>query len=244
MYNILIGGAAGQGIDTTVAILEKLLKRSGYYIYTTRDFMSRVRGGHNFSMIRFGTEKITSHSDRIDGIIALNDETIHLHQHKLTEKGFILCDSSLSYSEPGVIKLDMDKLAKELGNLRVSGSIAIGAVLKLFGEPFTYVEEVMAKLVRNELLEINLKAIQLGYESVEPVFEHLEGPFKDYMLISGSKALGLGAIAGGLNFYSAYPMSPSTAVMEYLARVSNGRQKMRLPLLIWLWVHPMQVPEQ
>lgn len=221
MYNILIGGAAGQGIDTTVAILEKLLKRSGYYIYTTRDFMSRVRGGHNFSMIRFGTEKITSHSDRIDGIIALNDETIHLHQHKLTEKGFILCDSSLSYSEPGVIKLDMDKLAKELGNLRVSGSIAIGAVLKLFGEPFTYVEEVMAKLIRKELLEINLKAIQLGYESVEPVFEHLEGPFKDYMLISGSKALGLGAIAGGLNFYSAYPMSPSTAVMEYLARVSN-----------------------
>ncbi len=221
MYNILIGGAAGQGIDTTVAILEKLLKHSGYYIYTTRDFMSRVRGGHNFSMLRFGSEKITSHSDKIDGIIALNDETIHLHKHQLTEKGFILCDSSLAYSEPGVIKLDMEKKAKELGNIRVSGSIAIGAVLRLFGEPFTYVEEVMAKVIRKELLEINLKAIQLGYESVEPVFEHLDGPFKDYMLISGSKALGLGAIAGGLKFYSAYPMSPSTAVMEYLARVST-----------------------
>ncbi|MGN6714085.1 2-oxoacid:acceptor oxidoreductase subunit alpha [Anaerocolumna jejuensis] len=221
MYNILIGGAAGQGIDTTVAILEKLLKHSGYYIYTTRDFMSRVRGGHNFSMLRFGSEKITSHSDKIDGIIALNDETIHLHKHQLTEKGFILCDSSLTYSEPGVIKLDMEKKAKELGNIRVSGSIAIGAVLRLFGEPFTYVEEVMAKVIRKELLEINLKAIQLGYESVEPVFEHLDGPFKDYMLISGSKALGLGAIAGGLKFYAAYPMSPSTAVMEYLARVST-----------------------
>ncbi|SHJ87177.1 2-oxoglutarate ferredoxin oxidoreductase subunit alpha [Anaerocolumna jejuensis DSM 15929] len=221
MYNILIGGAAGQGIDTTVAILEKLLKHSGYYIYTTRDFMSRVRGGHNFSLLRFGSEKITSHSDKIDGIIALNDETIHLHKHQLTEKGFILCDSSLAYSEPGVIKLDMEKKAKELGNIRVSGSIAIGAVLRLFGEPFTYVEEVMAKVIRKELLEINLKAIQLGYESVEPVFEHLDGPFKDYMLISGSKALGLGAIAGGLKFYAAYPMSPSTAVMEYLARVST-----------------------
>lgn len=221
MYNILIGGAAGQGIDTTVAILEKLLKHSGYYIYTTRDFMSRVRGGHNFSLLRFGSEKITSHSDKIDGIIALNDETIHLHKHQLTEKGFILCDSSLAYSEPGVIKLDMEKKAKELGNIRVSGSIAIGAVLRLFGEPFTYVEEVMAKVIRKELLEINLKAIQLGYESVEPVFEHLDGPFKDYMLISGSKALGLGAIAGGLKFYSAYPMSPSTAVMEYLSRVST-----------------------
>lgn len=221
MYNILIGGAAGQGIDTTVAILEKLLKHSGYYIYTTRDFMSRVRGGHNFSMIRFGTEKITSHSDRVDGIIALNDETIHLHKHKLTEKGFILCDSGLAYAEPGVIKLDLEKQAKELGNIRVSGIIAIGAVLKLFGEPFTYAEEVMEKIIRKELLEINLKAMQIGYDSVEPVFEHFDGPCRDYMLISGSKALGLGAIAGGLKFYSAYPMSPSTAVMEYLAKVGN-----------------------
>lgn len=222
MYNLLVGGAAGQGIDTTVAILEKLLKHSGYYIYTTRDFMSRVRGGHNFSMIRFGTEKINSHSDRIDGIIALNDETIHLHKDKLTEKGFILCDSSLEYTDDRIIKLDMDKKAKELGNLRASGSIAIGAILKLFGEPFTYVEEVMPRVIKKDFLEVNLKAIQIGYDSVEPVFEHLEGPFKDYMLISGSKAVGLGAVAGGLKFYSAYPMSPSTAVMEYLAFIGNA----------------------
>ena len=50
MYNILIGGAAGQGIETTAAILEKLTKRSGYSVFTYRDFMSRVRGGHNFTV--------------------------------------------------------------------------------------------------------------------------------------------------------------------------------------------------
>ncbi|HCL01309.1 MAG TPA: hypothetical protein DHW61_02665, partial [Lachnoclostridium phytofermentans] len=50
MYNILVGGAAGQGIDTTVANLEVLLKKAGYYVFTTKDFMSRVRGGHNFSL--------------------------------------------------------------------------------------------------------------------------------------------------------------------------------------------------
>ncbi|WP_330587659.1 2-oxoacid:acceptor oxidoreductase family protein [Anaerocolumna sedimenticola] len=101
MYNILIGGAAGQGVETTAAILEKLLKRSGYYVFTVRDFMSRVRGGHNFSMIRFGTEIITSHNDKLDGIIALNDETVILHKNKLKDKGFILCDSSLTAEEPG-----------------------------------------------------------------------------------------------------------------------------------------------
>lgn len=221
MYNILIGGAAGQGIDTTVLILERLLKRSGYYVFTIRDFMSRVRGGHNFSMIRFGNEVITSHSDRLDGIIALNEETISLHKDKLTPEGFILCDSSLEANQPQVIKLDMNKEAKELGNIRVSGSIAVGAILKLFGEPFSHVEEVMRDSVRENYLEVNLKAIALGYHSVSSKFEHLEGNFKDWMLISGSKAVGLGAIAAGLKFYSAYPMSPSTAVMEYLASKSN-----------------------
>lgn len=221
MYNILIGGAAGQGIDTTVSILEKLLKRSGYYIFTTRDFMSRVRGGHNFSLLRFGTEEITSHSDILDGIIALNEETIVLHKDKLKGKGFILCDISLDYSDPelNIIKLPMTQIAKELGNVRASGSVAIGAVLKLFGEPFTYVEEVMKSLMKNQILEVNVKAAEAGYGKVEPLFEHLDGGFQDYMLISGSEALGLGAVAGGLKFYSAYPMSPSTAVLEYLASV-------------------------
>jgi len=53
MYNLLVGGAAGQGVETTVAMLEKLLKKSGYFVFTIRDFMSRIRGGHNFSIIRF-----------------------------------------------------------------------------------------------------------------------------------------------------------------------------------------------
>jgi 2-oxoglutarate/2-oxoacid ferredoxin oxidoreductase subunit alpha len=221
MYNILIGGAAGQGIDTTVAILEKLLKKSGYFVFTIRDFMSRVRGGHNFSIIRFGTEIITSHNDKLDGIIALNDETVILHKDQLNENGFILCDSSLSTTESQVIKLDMDKMAKDMGNIRVSGSIAVGAVLKLFDESLDYAVEVMNTAVKEQYLEINLKAINAGYESVEARFSHLEGKFNDWMLISGSKALAMGAIAAGLKFYSAYPMSPSTAVMEFLASKSN-----------------------
>lgn len=223
MYNILIGGAAGQGIDTTVAILEKLLKRSGYYIYTTRDFMSRVRGGHNFSLLRFGTEEITSHSYVLDGIIALDEETIELHLNQLTQKGFVLCDSGLkdTKEDSRIIKLDMNQMARNIGNAKVSGSVAVGAILKLFGEPLTYVEEVMKSVVKSEILDANIKAIQAGFESVEKRFDHLEGGFNDYMLISGSKAVGLGAVAGGLKFYSAYPMSPSTTVLEYLASVGN-----------------------
>ncbi|HKL79939.1 MAG TPA: 2-oxoacid:acceptor oxidoreductase subunit alpha, partial [Mobilitalea sp.] len=220
MYNLLIGGAAGQGIETTAAMLEKLLKKSGYYVYTIKDFMSRVRGGHNFTLLRFSNEIITSHSNQLDGIIALNEETITLHKSELKPDGFILCDSSIPVETANIIKLDMVGMAKELGNPKVSGSIAVGALLKLFGESLTLTAEVLESSVKQEYLEINSKAISLGYDQLEARYPHLEGRFNNWMLISGNQALALGAIAGGLKFYSAYPMSPSTSIMEYLASKS------------------------
>lgn len=217
MYNLLIGGAAGQGIDTTAAILEKLLKRSGYSVFTIRDFMSRIRGGHNFSVIRFGTEIVQSHSDTLDGIIALNDETVELHKDKLNKNGFILCDSSLATNDPRALKINMEEMAKALGNPRVSGSIAVGVILKLFGENLDLVKDILATFIKEQFLDINLQAVEKGYQSVENRYPRKQVKFGDWMILSGSKALALGAIAAGLRFYSAYPMSPSTPIMEYLA---------------------------
>lgn len=217
MYNILIGGAAGQGIDTTVSILEKAFKRSGYFVYTVRDFMSRVRGGHNFMLIRFGNEAITSHSNELDGIIALNEETIMLHKDKLKEDGFILCDSNLK-GDFDAIRISMAEKAKELGNPRVSGSISAGAILKLFGVNPEYVDEIIKASIKEAYVKINQDAARFGYDSVDTKYPHLGGVFKDYMLINGNQAVALGAIAAGLKFYSAYPMSPATPIMEYLSK--------------------------
>jgi 2-oxoglutarate ferredoxin oxidoreductase subunit alpha len=217
MYNLLIGGAAGQGIDTSTAILERLFKRSGYNVFTTRDVMSRIRGGHNFSLIRFGREKVLSHSNRLDGIIAINDETIGLHISELSDRGFVLCDKGVGSDDPRVMQVAMMETAKNLGNPKVSGSVAIGAVLKLFGENLDFVREVMATSVKPQFLEINMSAIEAGYNSVTPHYEHIEGNCADWMILTGSKAMALGAMAAGVGFYSAYPMSPSTPVMEYLS---------------------------
>lgn len=217
MYNLLIGGAAGQGIDTTVSILEKLLRYSGYNVFTTRDLMSRVRGGHNFSLLRFGIEPIHSHSNQLDGIVALDEDTIELHTNQLKDTGFILGDAKLSGFDPRLIRIQMDAKAKVLGNPRVSGSIAVGAVLKLFGESLDNVRVVLQAFVKESYLDINIKAVEEGYASTETHFSHLHGVYSDQMLISGSKAVALGAICAGLRFYSAYPMSPSTAIMETIA---------------------------
>ena len=217
MYNILIGGAAGQGVETTVAILEKAFKRAGYSVFTQRDFMSRVRGGHNFSLIRFGTDLVYGHSYHLDGLVALDKLTLSEHLSWLSKNAFILCDSSLQVSDARAISIDMATTSKELGNPRVAGSIAIGAILKLFGESLDDAEGVLSAFLKPQYLEVNLKALHEGYGMVEEHFPHLDGPHGRELLISGSKAMALGAIAAGLRFYSAYPMSPATPLMEALA---------------------------
>ena len=84
MFNILLGGAAGQGIETTGAVIEKILKANGYNVFVTRDLMSRVRGGHNFSTIRFGREPVVAHDHKVDCIMAMNQETIDAYFDGMT----------------------------------------------------------------------------------------------------------------------------------------------------------------
>jgi 2-oxoglutarate ferredoxin oxidoreductase subunit alpha len=220
-YNLLIGGAAGQGIDTMAAILGKLLKKEGYAFLTTFDFMSRIRGGHNFILIRFGDSPVYSHSMVLDGLIALDDTSVNLHIEELKPEGFILCDEKIKTNDKRAIKVPLTEIAKELGNPRVAGSIATGVVLKLFGLSLDGIKEILANELDEKYIAINLKAYDKGFALVETRYEKLKTDFSDYMIISGNKALALGALAAGLRFYSAYPMSPSTGIMEFLAAHSK-----------------------
>ena len=227
MYNLLIGGAAGQGVDTMTAIMERLLKRAGYCVFTIRDVMSRIRGGHNFSLIRFGVGKLplASHSYLIDGLIALNEETIALHKSKIKSGGFILCDKALALATAqgaeveGVqmIQIALAEMAKALGNSVVSGSIALGAALKIFGENLDHCGGVLQQSIKKEFVEVNLKAFSAGYDATEARYTHLKGSFANHLLLTGNNAIALGAMAAGLKFFSAYPMSPSTSIMEFLS---------------------------
>lgn len=221
-YNLLIGGAAGQGIDTTAAILEKLLKKSGYAVHTTRDFMSRIRGGHNFILVRFGDKPVYSHSLQIDGLIALDEATVSLHIGELKSEGFIICDEKDETDDQRAIKIPLKDIAQDLGNPRVVGSIVTGAILKIFGLSLDGVEEILAAELKAQYIEINLKAYEKGFSKVEDRYKKMKSNFSGHMIISGNEALGLGALAAGIRFYSAYPMSPSTGIMEFLA--ANGRE--------------------
>ncbi len=221
MYNLLIGGAAGQGIETSVAVLQKFIKNSGYHIFTVRDFMSRVRGGHNFSLLRFGVDPIYSHSEILDGIIAFDEATIQLHSDKLKSDGFILCDSQIKSDDSRVISLDMQALGKQLGNTRATGSIATGVILKLFGLEITNAEKVISDYIKGQYLELNVKALEEGYNLVETRFTLPKVDQSQRIILNGNEALSFGALAAGLKFYCAYPMSPSTTILEYLAAAAD-----------------------
>ncbi len=86
--NILIGGEAGQGLVTIAMILTRALVRSGYYIVVTQSYQSRIRGGHNTFAIRISTQEIVASRAEVDFLIALNEETVELHQEEMAPDGF------------------------------------------------------------------------------------------------------------------------------------------------------------
>lgn len=217
-YNILIGGAAGQGMETLSSLLAKLLQRKGYHVFTLQDYMSRVRGGHNFFQVRFGDEEVKSHSEELDGIIALNDETLTLHSARLKETGFIICDDEVTSDDPRKISVPAKRLAAESGNPKAASSVQLGALAGLFGLDDLHLDTILSEKFNEKVAGENLAAFHRGLTLTSKKFEMGRGPLEGQMLIHGNDSIALGALAAGMKFYSAYPMTPSTSIMSYLVK--------------------------
>lgn len=214
-YSILVGGEAGQGMDTFARLLEKTLKRSGFHVFSHSDYMSRIRGGHNFFYIRFSNKPIYSYSSKVDIIFALNEETVEIHSTKLKENGIIITDTSIA-KDKDVIHLELIETAKSLRNSRVYTTVGLGAILKHYGLPLEKGEEVIKEEFKDEIYRVNINALRAGYAMLDE--EHkLETLEDDKIIINGNQAVGLGAIAAGCKFYCGYPMTPSTGVLNYIA---------------------------
>lgn len=216
-YNILIGGTAGQGMDTVSNMLEKAFKKAGLYIFSNKDYMSRVRGGHNFVQIRFGDEPIYTHSDRLDLILALDKNTVELHKDRLKDNGVIIGDKSLDIEDNKMIKLPLKDMAKEAGLTRAITTVAAGVVLKYFGIVVDF-STLLGDKFSEDVRKINILALDKGYNLIDSKYIIKGKDLNNHILINGNNAIALGALAGGLSFYSAYPMTPATSVMTYLSK--------------------------
>lgn len=217
-YNILIGGSAGQGMDTVSDFLEKALKKKGFYVFSNKDYMSRVRGGHNYTQIRFrASEPIYSHKNELDLILALDENTAISHIKDLKEDGKIIVDESIKFDDKRTLKLPLLKTATALGISRGFTSVAAGAILKYFSLHGD-VDELFSKKLKEPIRSKNIEAIHLGYDLLDSKYVLKGKDLSNHILINGNNAIALGAIAGGLDFYSAYPMTPATSIMTYLSK--------------------------
>ncbi len=249
-YSIKIGGEAGQGIQTIGDTLAKVFSRSGYHVFTHQDYESRVRGGHNFFQIRFSDKAVTASRDRIDILVALDKESIQLHEKELSENGQIIYDVSTigvfkqvqtpphppldkGGQRGGVLDVPFVNLAVERGGNKImANTVAIGAVLGALRMNLDILLEIIKDTFKKkgeEIIKGNINAAAAGHDfaikncqrcSFNVGAKHAyrqAGGRSPLLLINGIEAIGFGALASGCKFYSAYPMTPSTGIMNYIA---------------------------
>lgn len=228
-FSLKIAGQAGQGMQTVGHILSKIFSRGGYYIFSNQDYQSRIRGGHNFFQLRLSTEPVFAPADKIDLLIALDE--LSVTEHSPSDDGGIIYDGSKSESVregSGEFNIPLEKLALTAGGKRVLvNSVASGAALGLLDYEFSPLEKLLDETFsqkKPEMREGNIAAARAGYDYAQTKFSsqfaHKLKPRYSLpkLMLNGNEAIALGALAAGCNFFAAYPMTPATSIMVYLAQ--------------------------
>jgi len=233
-FNWAIGGEAGDGIDSTGKIFARALSRAGRHVFTSKDFASRIRGGYTAYKVRTAVDQVESTVDRLDVLIALTQRTVDENIDELHEGSVIIYDGERTSMQDLEIPDEMvgmdvplKSLAEEAGGAIMRNIVALGAACEVTDFPIEHLASSLEKRFSDKgqsIVENNKTAAELGaehvrenYETESAEFEYeLETTDEDYVLINGDEAIGMGAIAAGCRFYSGYPITPATDVMEYL----------------------------
>ena len=233
-FAIGIGGAAGQGVATPGDILALLFSRRGLHLNAYNAYQSIIRGGHTFLTIRAGVDEVSNLGDRIDLLIPLNQDTMERHLRLLTDGGACIYNSDTikaGTAAEGVqlCPLPVSTLADITRNKVAQNTLALGAALSMMGVGFNVLEGVFqAQFGRKgeAVVNENVSIARAGYEYATANFKPFAKPLpmtdKRYAVLSGNTALAMGGAAAGCKFYCAYPMSPSTGVLHWMA--AHGRK--------------------
>ena len=213
--NILIGGAAGLGPAATSHFIGKVLCSLGYYVFDYRDYPSLIRGGNNFNVLTISDKPVYSHELEYDVILALDQKTIDIHQKNLVKGGLIFGDKN--FKAKNFHPIDVQSIREELKAPKViENDVLIGCLFKYFGVDSASVLGAVEKQFGDKSEVIN-KAVKRGYELVETK-EKMERVGPPRYFISGNEAVGIGSVAGGMDLHIAYPMTPASPVLHFLAK--------------------------
>ena len=228
-FAIGIGGAAGQGVATPGDIFAKIFSRRGLHLNAYNAYQSIIRGGHTFLTIRAGPERVTNMGDRVDLLIPLNQDAMNRHLGLLTEGA--ACIYNADAIKPGttaesvqLCPLPVSKLADITRNKVAQNTLALGSGLSMMGIGFQALESVLIEQFKKKgeaVVSENVGIARAGYDYATANFKPFPRPLpmteNRYAVLSGNVAMAMGGAAAGVKFYCAYPMSPSTGVLHWMA---------------------------
>ena len=233
--SIVLCGEAGQGIQTVEHILTQTLKLSGYHVFSTEEYMSRIRGGSNSTLVRVSSKRVSAPVSRIDLLVPFSPGAVRHIQKRISPETIILGEKKVygkEYQGENAIDVPLSEIAQEIGSPIYSNTVAVALLAGLLQVD----REVFDQYLRHHfagkeetIIQKNLEAARRGYGMSDEFLRNgkiqinlaKNNENKDEILIDGVEALAMGAVAGGCNFLSFYPMSPSTAVAVLLAEHSG-----------------------
>ena len=228
-FAVAIGGAAGQGVATPGDIFAKIFARRGLHINAYNAYQSIIRGGHTFLTIRAGIEEVTSFGDRIDLLIALNQDSIDRHLVLMKSGSAVVYNGDTI--KPGtntggaqLCPLPVQQLSSGSRSKVEQNTLALAASLQMMGVDFEPLATILTEQFQrkgDKVVAENLAVARAGYDYAAAKFRPFQNPLsasgKQYAVLSGNIALAMGGVAAGVQFYCAYPMSPATGVLHWMA---------------------------
>ena len=225
---VWIGGAAGDGIASAGESFAKTCSRSGYHVFAYNSYQSVIRGGHVCMHIRIGRQKVSTHGDVCNYLVALNEDTFKRYAKRVTPGGAVFYNTDKFQASPEAAARDVQLVGlpvmELVGNQLMQNTTLMGALLQTIGlDPAAIRELIQERFAKKgeDVIKANLEAFDKGLEAAKMKFQPggvtiAKGDGKRRPLTGGNPMLGLGAIAAGCRFYSAYPMTPASSLLHWL----------------------------
>jgi len=231
--SIALTGSGGSGVMTTGSMLLEVAAQAGWYGFMGRSAGPQIRGGEAAALIRVSSEPIESPDDSFDLVLAIDPGSFgrFVAEIPLRSDSLIISDaeggrrsSPLPDTPAQVLDLPMKKLTKTVKGGRPN-MIALGAVAKVIGLPESTIYPILEKILKSkgaDALEASWACVQVGYAAASDLPNFESPPINtdsatERWSITGNEAAGLGAVRGGVRFVAAYPITPATEVLEWLA---------------------------
>ncbi|MEE8249785.1 MAG: 2-oxoacid:acceptor oxidoreductase subunit alpha [Gammaproteobacteria bacterium] len=229
-FSLAIGGAAGQGIATPGNILARLFINRGLSLNAYNAYQSIIRGGHIFLTMRISDQKIYTHGDHLDMLVCLNQDTMDRHLGLMGPGDRVIFDGDKI--KPGEVpegvqlcQISIKELSNKSRSKVIQNTIALGVSTYLMGLEFDSLENALKLQFGRKgdaVIEENTTAARAGYDYAAENFEAYPEPIakgpKRLALWTGNEALAMGGAAAGVKCYTAYPMSPATGVLHWMAQ--------------------------